>query len=77
MNINELYQSIPAEMQGNMAISATAVSITGKDGKAQTWELGAEVDGKAPEGMSVVKAKEVKAINLAMLVSFLEIAVIK
>jgi hypothetical protein len=67
MNINELYNSIPEELHGNIAVSASRVSITGRDGKAQAFELGAEVEGKAAKGFTMIKAREVKGCDGAVL----------
>jgi hypothetical protein len=69
MNINELYQLLPEDLHGNIAVSAAVVTITGQDGKAQTFELGAEVDSKAVEGRPVVRGKEIKGVNLETLIS--------
>jgi hypothetical protein len=68
MNIIEFYQSIPLELHGNIAVSAMAITITGKDGKAQAWEMGGDVEGQPVEGQPVegkltAKAKEVKNIK--------------
>jgi hypothetical protein len=72
MNINELYNSIPEELHGNIAVSGNSVSITHPGGKGATvYELGAEVESApvkdAQPTSAVVKAKEVKAVNTAAL----------
>ncbi|HSW57389.1 MAG TPA: hypothetical protein VLH15_03225 [Dehalococcoidales bacterium] len=48
MKIEELMQSIPPELQGNISVTGSQVSLTWPDGKgAMTWELvaGKEIKG--------------------------------
>jgi len=68
MNLNELYQNIPEELHGNIAVSATRVSITESGGKkANSYALGLEVESEPIDGMEVTKAKEVIGVDVEAL----------
>ncbi len=79
MNVNDFFRTIPEHLHGNIAVSATKLTITDKTGKGVAYDLGAEIDSlpvkDAPANTPVVKAKEVKSVNMAVLSTKLGIEV--
>ena len=62
MDINELYTSIPDELQGNISVMSNKITMTWPDGKgAITWEL---VDGKELKNFDKVVCETAAKISL-------------
>jgi hypothetical protein len=58
MKMNELIESIPPELRGNLAVSAAGIILTHPDGKGSTaYELGAESEASEKEIKGFDRAK--------------------
>jgi hypothetical protein len=70
MNINDFYASIPDHLKGNIAVSATRLTVTDTEGKVLSYELGLDVDSfaiKDATDKTITRAKEVKAVDTKVL----------